>query len=48
MIETTLVPPQDREPVPAFVSLSGFRPGDDLRPDELRGRIAVVNAWFEW
>ena len=48
MIETTLIPPAERAPVPAFVALTGFAPGEDLRPEDLRGRIGVVNAWFEW
>ncbi|MEW5851472.1 MAG: hypothetical protein AB2A00_21970 [Myxococcota bacterium] len=44
-----LLLPADRRPaLPRFTALEGFRVGESLSPDELRGHVAVINIWYEY
>lgn len=42
----TLIPPADRQPLPAFAPLGA--PGDGFAQEQLQGKVTVINIWYEY
>ena len=46
--EAALLPPAQRPAMASFAPLPGPGEGDGLRPEQLPGRITLINLWYEW
>lgn len=44
----TMLAPSERKPLPAFETLTGRFPTDSFARDDVKGRVTVVNLWYEF
>lgn len=44
----TMLPPSERAPLPSFQPLTGRLDTDAFAPGDVRGRVTVVNLWYEF